>query len=412
MHATSSPARPVNPFRVLADHRNFRLFWLGQTGSLIGTWMQQMGQGWLALQLTNSAFMVGLTAACAALPVLLLSLYGGVVADRRDKLRLVVVAQSLLLVQATVLWWFVWSGHITIWLLILLSLANGAISAFEVPARQSLIIELVSREDLPNAIALNSGGFNLARVVGPSLAGLVIHSLGVAWCFGLNAVSYLAVLAGLFLVRLPARVQPVSGESPLSELREGLGYISGTPEVSLLMRLVFVYAVFGIPFLALMPVLARDVLQSGASGYGMLLAAVGTGGLLGALALAALGQHARRGRLLVWSALTYSLLLIVFSFSRSLSFSVALMVLVGVAMITTNALANSLLQRVVPDRLRGRVMAAYVWVFVGWGPVLGPFLAGSAAAHIGAAGAVGLGAAITLIYSLRAFVAHPELTAL
>src|ERR1700716_3110788 len=202
-----TPARPliksINPFRTLQGHRNFRLFWTGQTVSLIGTWMQQVGQGWLALLLTNSAFMVGLVSAAGSFPVLLLSLYGGVVADRRSKLRIVIVCQALLLVEAAGLWWFLWQGRINIdWLLVLTTL-GGVISAFKIPARQAMIVELVSREDLVEAIALNSGGFNLARIVGPSIAAIILAKFGLAWCFGVNALSYLAVLASLARIRLP-----------------------------------------------------------------------------------------------------------------------------------------------------------------------------------------------------------------
>src|SRR5437867_2169360 len=196
-------ARPINPFRTLQVHRNFRLFWTGQTVSLIGTWMQQVGQGWLALELTNSAFLVGVVAAAGSFPVLLLSLYGGVIADRHSKLRIVIICQALLLIEAAALWWFTWSGQINIhWLLVLTTL-GGVISAFEIPARQSLIVELVAREDLVDAIALNSGGFNLARIIGPSIAAIVLAKLGLAWCFGVNALSYLAVLGSLARIRLP-----------------------------------------------------------------------------------------------------------------------------------------------------------------------------------------------------------------
>src|SRR6266513_4770704 len=205
--AHPTPARalrkPINPFRALQVHRNFRLFWTGQTVSLIGTWMQTVGVGWLALELTNSAFLVGVVSAAGRFPVLLLSLYGGVVADRRSKLRIVIVCQSLLLAEAAALWWFTWSSHINIsWLLVLTTVA-GVISAFEIPARQAMIVELVSREDLVDAIALNSGGFNLARIVGPSIAAIILARYGLAWCFGINALSYFAVLASLSLIRLP-----------------------------------------------------------------------------------------------------------------------------------------------------------------------------------------------------------------
>src|SRR5262245_12442498 len=251
----------LNPFRTLQRHRNFRLFWFGQTLSLVGTWMQSMAQAWLALELSNSAFLVGLVACAASFPVLLFSLHAGVIVDRTDKLRLVKIAQTALGVEAGALWWFTWSGHITIGWLLVLATIGGTISAFEIPARQSLVIELVGREDLPGAIALNSSGFNLARVVGPSIAAVVIARLGIAWCFGVNALSYIAVLVGLFLIRLPEWMPPEHLASPIEGIREGVRYLRGTPAISALMRMVTIYSVFGVPYLTLMPVVAREQLH-------------------------------------------------------------------------------------------------------------------------------------------------------
>ena len=402
----------MNPFGVLHCHRNFRVFWLGQTVSLIGTWLQSVAQGWLALQLTNDAFMVGAVYASGSLPVALLSLYGGVIADRYRKLRLVTVAQALLLVQAALFWWLVRSGQVDITWVIALALLGGAVNAFEIPARQSFIIELVGRDDLLDAIALNSTGFNLARIVGPMLAGLIIAQLGLAWCFGLNALSYVAVLAGLLAIRLPdwAR-RPRTGIVPtaMAGLREGLAYVRRTREVWVLIRLVAVYAIFGVPYLALMPVIARDTLGGDASTYGWLLGAVGVGAIIAALALAILSRRVRRGRLFAWGALAFSTLVIAFTLSRSVWLSTVLLLAVGSAMIVTNALANGLLQTLVPDALRGRVMAAYVWVFVGVGPFLGPNLAGALAKRVGAPHAIALTAAVTLAYAAWTFWRHPEI---
>lgn len=405
-------APSLNPLRVLQTHRNFRIFWLGQTTSLIGTWMQSTAQAWLALQLSNSAFVVGLVVTAGALPILLLSLYGGVIADRTDKLRLVTVCQALLLLNATMLWWFVWSGRITVGWLLAFALVAGTVNAFEIPTRQSFIIELVGRDDLPDAIALNSGGFNLARVIGPSLAGIVINELGIAAAYAVNAVSYFAVLTSLFSIRLPPRAVPAVTTSPLEGLAEGVRYMRRSRAVSLLMGMVAVYSIFGMPYLALMPVFARDVLGSGASGYGLLLTCVGIGGFSGALALATLGRRIRRGRLLELAAYAFAILLVVFSFTRSLALSAALLLGVGFSMILSNALANALLQTMVPDELRGRVMAAYAWLFVGVGPVLGPFIAGALADQIGAAPTIALSAAVPLLYAAWAFGRRPELRAL
>lgn len=371
--------------------------------------MQSVGQGWLALQLSNSAFVVGLVAASAALPVLLLSLYAGVIADRNDKLRLVTIGQALLLVQAVLLWWLVWSGHATVGWLIAFALASGIINSFEIPARQSVIVDLVVKEDLTDAIALNSGGFNLARVIGPSIAGIVINRFGLSWCFALNALSYLPVLYSLLSIKLPKRTYAAAAITPLQGLKEGLAYMIRTREVSVLMRMVAVSSIFSAPYLALMPVIARDVLRSGAAGYGVLLTCVGIGGFAGALGLATVGQRYGRGVLLEYGSYAFAALLIAFSLSRSLHLSAALLLGVGFMMIVSSALANGLLQTMVPDELRGRMMAAYSWVVVGIGPVIGPFVAGAAAKAVGAAVTVGVGGAVTLLYTLWAFAKRPEL---
>lgn len=405
------PTPALNPFRVIQKHRNFRIFWGGQTVSLIGTWMQSVAQGWLALELTNDPLMVGLVSAAGSFPVLLFSLFAGVLADRYDKLRIVRIAQALLLLQAGALWWFVWSGLIDIKWLLGLALLNGTIVAFEIPARQAFVIELVGREELLDAIALNSGGFNLARIVGPSLAAGVIATLGLEWCFGLNAVSYLAVLGGLFLVRLPPYVPRSGAPTPLEGLRQGISFMRTQREVAVLMRMVAVYAVLGVPFLVLMPVFARDVLGSTASAYSILYACVGIGALAAALALAAAGRRVSRGRLLAGAAHAFPVLLVLFSISRWLPLSGALLVAVGFTMVLTNALSNAMLQTIVPDGLRGRVMAAYAWVFVGFGPI-GSLLAGAAARYVGAPLTVAVGAAGTLAFAAWMFGRNPGLRAL
>lgn len=386
-------------------HRNFRLFWLGQTGSVIGTWMESVATGWLALQLTNSAFMVGLVSAAGSLPVLLLTLYAGVVVDRHPKLKVVRTTQTLFLVQAAVLWWLDWSGHITVAWLALISLIAGAINSFDIPARQSLMIELVGREDVVDAIALNSSGFNVARVIGPALAAIVIDRLGLAWCFAINSVSFLLVLIGLSMIRMPAHADRGAtgarrgeGGSSIAGLVEGLHFMSRTRPVLLLMMLVAVYSVFGIPFLVLMPVFAQQVLHGNAQTYGTLLAAVGIGAVLGALSLAMVGHRARRGQWLAYASVSFCVFLFAFSFTRSLWWSVPLLALVGFAMIQNNALANGLLQTLSPDHLRGRVMAAYAFVFVGMGPI-GSLLAGTVAEVAGTPVAVGAGALVLLAFA-------------
>ena len=406
-----SPPRSLNPFGALQRHRNYRRFWIGYTVSLIGTWMRNVAQGWLALELTNDAFMVGLVGAVGNLPVLLFSLFGGVMADRYSKLRIVRVTQTLLLLEAALMWWFTWTGLITVPRLLALATFAGMVSAFDVPARQSLQIELVGKEDLLDAIALNSSGFNLARIIGPAIAAFIIAHAGLAWCFGINALSYFAVLIGLLTIRLPAMPARRTGSSPLRDVWRALLYMSRTREVSALMRLVAVFSVFGVPYLVLMPVLARDVLRTDASGYGFLLTCVGVGAISAALALATFGRHARRGVLLQRAAYAFSLMLILLALSRSVWLSAILLVAVGFTMILNNAVSNTLLQTIVPDGLRGRVMAAYALVFIGFSPI-GQLLGGMIASTFGVQWAIGGGAVVMLGYTAWAFFRYREILAL
>ena len=365
--------------------------------------MQVMAQGWLALELTNDPLLVGVVSSVGSLPILLFSFAAGVYVDRADRLRVVQAMQALMLAEAAALWLLTLTGHITIGWLIALAFANGLFSAFEIPARQSLMIELVDRDDLYEAIALNSSGFNLARIVGPALGAAVIAGFGLAWCFGFNALSYLAVLAGLFLIRRPPR-EPSPPHAPALEgLIEGFRYMWHTPTVRALMGVTLVTAVCGTPYLTLMPVVARERLGLGADGYGGLLAAVGVGGLAGALSLAAGGSRVDRRRLLVVATYGFATLLMTFATVREPAAALALLFAAGFAMILTGALANGLLQSIVPDALRGRLMAAYSFAVVGVAQVAGSFLGGAAARAFGVGWAIGGGGAIMLGFALWTF---------
>ncbi len=399
----------MNPFRVLAEYRNFRLFWTGQTVSLVGSWMQTVAVGWTALELTNDAFMVGLVSAASTFPILVLSLPGGIVADRNEKLRVVRVAQVLMLGEAAALWALSATGHLDIHWLLTLSIFGGTLAAFEIPARQSLIVELVGKEDLPRAIGLNSTGFNLARVLGPTVAALVIAKLGIAWTFGLNAVSYLAVLVGLALIRLPERrAHPRGTGGTRGALREALRYVRETPPLPMLLAVATVYSVLGVPVITLLPVVARDQLGLAADGYGGLMASLGLGAVAGALAIAATGGGGDRGRVLRAASFAFPLLLVLFSLVRQPVFNAMILFAVGVAMILNNALVNARLQALVPDALRGRVMALYVMVYVGGSPV-GSFVAGWVARGIGVDRAIGGAALLMLAFGAWAFDRHPAL---
>lgn len=382
-------------------HRNFRLFLFGQTVSLTGTWMQSIAQGWLVLQLTNSPFYVGLVSALGSLGVLLFTLYAGVIADRTDKRRAVVITQTLQMLQAFALAALVWSGHVTTESVMALAAFLGIVSAFDIPTRQAFIVEMVGKDDLMNAISLNTSVFNLTRVLGPVLAGFLIGAQGIAICFFLNGVSYLAVIVSLLAMRLPAHIPHLTQLSVWQGFREVIEYLRSDRRVSTLVLLTATISIFGFPYLVLMPVFARDVLQVHAAGYGLLSAAVGIGAVVGALTVAVLGPRIRKGRTLVAAGTLFGALLVAFAASRGFAAALVLLALVGASMIVNNALTNTLLQTLVPDQLRGRVMGFYSFMFVGMAPV-GALQAGIVAERFGAPAAVGLGGVLSALAVLIA----------
>lgn len=378
--------------------------------------MQTMAQGWLALELSNSALVVGIVASVGALPVLLFSLHAGAVVDRSNRLRLVKITQSIFLLEAATLWLVTWTGHATIPVLLVLAFIGGTCAAIEIPSRQSLIIQLVGRDDLAPAIALNSSGFNLARIIGPALGGLVIHAWGLAWCFGFNALSYLAVLAGLFMIHLP-HVETSTTRAPLRQfIRDssasaaaGVRYLMQPGIVRDLLGLVTVGAVFGGPFITLMPVMARDQLGLGADGYGGLLASVGVGGLIAALVLAGPATHWRKGKVLAVSSIAFPVLLLMFSTVTNVNAANILLLFIGCALIVFNAVTNHALQLLVPDEYRGRLMALYSLVVVGLSQVAGSLVAGAVARVTGVGWAIGGAAGAALLYVVWTLRRSPRL---
>lgn len=400
----------LNPFAVLGRHPDFRTFWVGQTLSLVGTWMSGMAQGWLALVLSDDPLLVGLVAAAPAIPIILFSLPAGVLVDRMDKRRLVMICQALFLADAVALWWLTWSRNVTVGWLFALSFLFGAVAAVEIPARQAMQVELVGRDDLRSAVALNSSGFNLARIVGPAIAALIIARFGIAWCFGANAVSFAFILTGLARIRPRAPVDqglaPGSRRGGVSEL---LTYLREHPVLGSLMGLVTVYAILGGSFIPLMPVIAREQLGVGASRYGLMLSSVGVGGLLGALVLAGPGSRLPRGRLLAWSATAFPLSLGVLSLLRTGTFAYPVLFLAGVFLILNGAGANAILQQLVEDRMRGRLMAAYALVVVGLSNAIGAPMGGAIARQVGVSWAIGGGAVVMLAYAWWAFRRNREL---
>jgi MFS family permease len=370
--------------------------------------MQSVALGWLVLELTNSAFAVGLNQALRSFGVLVFTLYAGTVVDRVEKRRLIVCTQLLQMLEALALGVLVWTQGVATWQVMVLALGFGVVNAFDIPARQAFIAELVPKDDLMNAIALNSSMFNAARIVGPAVAGVLIGAAGIGACFFLNGVSYIAVVAGLLAMRLPPFTARPTAASGWAGFRVGVGFIRRDPRVLALVLLVAAFSVCGFPFLVLMPVVARDVLHTDARGYGVLMAAVGIGAMLGALGLAVAGQRVPKGRALLAGGGAFATLLALFAAARSFSLAALLLALVGCAMIITTALANTMLQTIVPDELRGRVMAFYAFVFVGMAP-FGAFLAGLLAEHTSAPVAIAWGGVGCLIAAVITAWSVPEL---
>ncbi len=378
----SARTRLGEGFRALRV-RNYRLFWWGQLVSLTGSWMQTTAQAWLVLQLTQSPFALGLVTTLQFLPIMLLSLVGGVLIDRFPKQRVVLITQILALVQAMIFGALVATGAIQLWHVYMLAALQGAINAFDNPARQAFVPELVGREYLVNAVALNSMLFNSARIVGPAVAGLLIAQVGIAPTILLNAASFLAVIAGLLLMDTHALVAPTTARSdaPVREqVVDGLRYVWNTPPVLLIMLVVAAIGTFGYNFSVVLPLLAGFVLKTNAAGFGGLSAFLGIGSLLAAITTAYAKQVTPR-RLLLGSG-AFSLLLAAVAFSANFVLAAALLVALGFAGITFATTANTLLQLTVPNELRGRVMSLYILLFAGSTPI-GGFLIGSLSSSIG-----------------------------
>jgi MFS family permease len=406
--AMTDPARGTG-LGALA-HRNFRLFFVGQGISLIGTWMQNIGEGWLVLTLTNSPFYVGLVSALSSLGVLFFTIYAGIIADRTDKRRTIIIAQVLFMLEAFTVAILVKTNVVMVWQIMGLATLLGIASAFDIPTRQSFIVEMVGKEDLMGAIALNSSLFNAARVIGPAIAGALIGVVGIAWCYFLNGLSYIAVIAGLLMMRLPAFVPRPATGSAWTGFREVWAFVTSDRRMRALVILTATFSVFGFPYITMMPVFARDVLHRGAGGYGALTSSIGVGAMLGALGVAIGSRRIRaRGRLMLAGGASFGVLLVLFSASRTFSLSIVLLAFAGCAMIINNSLVNTLLQTAVPDGMRGRVMGFYSFMFVGMAP-FGAFLVGIVAERYGAPVAVAGGGTIVALAVALAAWRVPELT--
>lgn len=387
-------------------HRNYRLFFIGQSISLVGTWMTRLAATWLLWRLTNSVEMLGLLGFVGQVPTFLLAPVAGVWVDRLDRHRLLVVTQALAMLQAFTLAALVLSGNIVVWEIFALQLLLGVINAFDMPTRQALLIDLIEdRADLPNAVALNSSIVNGARLIGPTIAGLLIAWVGEGWCFFADGVSYIAVIASLLIMRIAPRPRVAKGKRVFRDLHDGLRHAFGFAPIRSILLLLALLGLAGMPYRVLMPVIAAQTLHGGPHTLGFLMAAMGGGALIGALYLASRSTVLGLGRLIPFAVATFGVSLAGVGLSRWLPLSLLLMFTMGIGFMVHLAASNTLIQTLVREEMRGRVMALYLMAFMGMA-TFGSLLAGAVAGEIGApltlvgGGLVCLGGAIVFHYKL------------
>jgi MFS family permease len=406
---STSPVAPGLPagkwaiaFRALR-HRNFQLFFSGQLISLTGTWMQNIAQAWLVYRLTGSSLLLGSVGFSSQIPVFLFAPLGGIIADRRNRQHVVIATQTASMMLAFILSVLTLTHTVQVWHIFVLATLLGVVNAFDIPARQSFLVEMVGREDLMNAIALNSSMFNGARIVGPAIAGILVASIGEGWCFFGNGVSYIAVIIGLALMRVQERRRPPAA-SHLQHIIEGFQFARGAAPIRAVLLLLGVVSLVGMPYSVLMPVFADKVLHGGARGLGILMGSTGIGALLAALALAARSGLKGLSRWIAFAAGGFGVSIGLFSLSRHFWLSAALLVPVGFCMMLETSSSNTLLQAMVPDELRGRVMSIYSMMFMGMAP-FGAFFGGALAERIGAPLTVAIGGIVcigaALLFGLR-----------
>jgi len=378
-------------------YRNYRLFWFGQLISVTGTWMQSLAQSWLVLSLTTSAFLLGLVSVFQFAPVLAIGLFAGVLVDRVRKRNLLVVTQALSGLLAGLLAVLTWTDRIELWMVYAIAFCLGTVNAFDMPTRQAFVVEMVGKDDLMNAIALNSSLFNAARIIGPAVAGVLLAAVGPAAAFGINSLSYLAVITGLLMMKLGPHVDVVRGRG-LQQLREGLSYVRSTENILRPILLVGLIATFGMNFNVWIPLLAKQDLNSGAGGFGLLMAASGVGSLAGALALAFLVTSVKRWMLFTTAGILGGLdIVLAVAGAVPLAIGLAMLILAGIGFCstTTMAMANTTVQTSAPDELRGRVMSVYTTVFAGTAP-FGALISGAIASRFGTPTSLLIGGVVTM----------------
>ncbi|HWW15546.1 MAG TPA: MFS transporter [Candidatus Dormibacteraeota bacterium] len=376
-------------------HRNFQLFFSGQLISLIGTWMQTVAQSWLVYRLTGSALLLGSVGFASQIPVFLFAPLGGITADRVNRRHIVISTQVAAMLLAFILAVLTLLHKVQVWHVFVLASLLGVVNAFDIPGRQSFLVDMVGKEDLMNAIALNSSMFNGARVIGPAIAGILVAKIGEGWCFFANAVSYIAVIIGLLMMRVHSPVR-ASQASPFEHLMEGFHFVNRTAPIRALLLLLGVVSLVGMPYVVLMPIFADQILHGGARGLGILMGATGVGALLGALTLAFRQGVKGLGSWVAWCSAGFGASLIVFATSHTFWLSVILLLPVGYTIMLQMASSNTLIQVMVPDALRGRVMAVYSMMFMGMAPI-GALLGGALAERLGAPVTVAIGGLASIV---------------
>ncbi|MEO8439237.1 MAG: MFS transporter [Spartobacteria bacterium] len=381
------------------QYRNYRLYFWGQLVSLIGTWMTSTAQGWLVYQLTGSKALLGIVAAAGTAPMLFFSTLGGWAADRFPKRSVLICTQIAMMILAFIFAGLVWSGLIRPWQIIVLGLCGGVAMAFDMPARQSFVVEIASREDLMNAISLNSAMFNGARIIGPAIAGFLMAKVGIALCFFIDGVSFLAVLTGLLMMRLPPHERRAASGGPLAQSLEGFRYVWNHVRVRTIFALFAIVGIFGWSYSVLMPAFARDVLHLDEQGYGFLLGASGFGALIGAFTTATFGTGISPRKLAIGGVWLFSAMLLIFSFNRNLIIAMLCLAGSGFGMMLFFSTSNTTVQTIVPDEMRGRVMGVWALIFGGMIP-FGSLEAGALANFVGTSATLAIGAIICAVAAL------------
>ncbi len=404
--ATAARPKWLTTLRALR-HRNFQLFFSGQLISLTGTWMQTVAQAWLVYRMTKSPLLLGSVGFVSQIPVFLFAPLGGITADRVNRQRLVIATQSAAMILAGILAALCLTGRVQVWHIFVLASLLGVVNAFDIPGRQSFLVDMVGKEDLMNAIALKSSMFNGARIIGPAIAGILVAKIGEGWCFAANSISYIAVIVGLALMRV--RCAPRAGQgSPIKDIVEGFRWAHHTKVVRAVLLLLGLVSLIGMPYTVLMPVFADKILHGGPRALGILMGATGVGALFGALTLAAKTGVRGLVRWVAFACASFGASVFLFSFSRNFWLSVALLLPAGYSMMLQMACSNTLVQTMVPDQLRGRVMSVYSMMFMGMAP-FGAFFGGALAHHIGAPHTVAIGGATCVLGAIIFGRALPNL---